>query len=100
DAKLMKHALDESEWKSMIDTKITSPSGKQDSVKPSDISWEFNQLPPGAYRIEVIAHASNRIDSETGFHEFVVKPTSAQISNALGSALKGIQTPLPKAEKQ
>jgi hypothetical protein len=44
---------------------------------------EFDRLTPGAYRIEVIAHAVNRVSSEIGFYEFVVKPTETELSSAM-----------------
>lgn len=84
--KILKRYIDEDQfetWKSLEKTEETS--------------WGFEKLPPGGYRIEVIAHSSKRVSSEVGFHEFIVKPTEAELMAVL--APLGIQPEPPPAER-
>lgn len=74
--KILRHALDETEWQVM-----------KEQDKASALTWGFDKLKPGAYRVEVSAHAPNRVSSEVGFYEFVVKPTEQELMAALKPAL-------------
>jgi hypothetical protein len=72
--KILRHALDEDDWQEYREGKGIEKN-----------SWNFDRLPPGVYRIEVTAHAKNRVDSEPGFYEFTVKPTEDELAKALKS---------------
>lgn len=74
-AKLMRRALDETEWHPLRETEIRDKT-----------VWTFEKLTPGAYRIEVTAHAKNRVSSDIGSYEFVVKPTETELMMALRRA--------------
>lgn len=69
-------ALDETDWK---------PLRENTEVKTN--SWQFEKLAPGAYRIELTAHADFRTSSETTYAEFTVKPTRQELAQALRFAL-------------
>ena len=66
------HSLDELEWRSLR---------KLASLRTTE--WQLGKLKPGVYRVTVVAHAKNHIDSEPGYHEFVVKPSKSELANAL-----------------
>lgn len=54
--------LDETEWNEIKEE------------KPTEARWDFGKLKPGAYKLEVVAHAPRHADSDKGFYEFIVKP--------------------------
>ncbi len=74
DVKLLHHALDEVDWQ---------PCKKSDQKLTK---YTFETLPPGMYRVEVTALGLNRLSSEVGFYEFLVKPTEQDLLKALKSA--------------
>jgi len=74
-AKLFHRHLDESEWREfLLNEKLESPV------------WNLDRLKPGAYRIEVSAHARNRVSSEVGSYEFIVKPPEKELSADVSTA--------------
>lgn len=74
--KLSQRYLDETEWRP-----FTNSEGAANT-------WKLNRLKPSAYKVEVIATAELRMDSEVGEYEFVVKPTEQELDKALQPALK------------
>ena len=74
--RLLARALDESEWKVVSDAK---------SLEEAMLA--FPRLAPGAYRVEVTAKAPHRRPSETGVHEFLVKPSEEELQAAMKRAL-------------
>lgn len=70
--RLLRRAIDETEWQPFLENE-----------KTLDRNWSFEKLKPGTYRIEVTAHARNRLSSDTGFKEFTVKPTEEELKSAL-----------------
>jgi hypothetical protein len=72
--KIFRHALDETDWQDYREIKETPKT-----------AWDFDRLPPGVYRVEIVAHAKNRSDSEPGFYEFTVKPTEEELNKALSA---------------
>ncbi|MGE0528658.1 MAG: hypothetical protein AB7P49_16435 [Bdellovibrionales bacterium] len=80
--KLLYRHLDETEWTAVKEIAVIIPE-----VSLSD-------LKPGQYRIELIAQARRRMDSDVGAAEFVVKPTEAEVITALaGSQLQKPRDP-------
>lgn len=74
-AKLFHRYLDENEWKEfLLNEKLESHA------------WSFDRLKPGAYRIEVSAHARNRVNSEAGVYEFIVKPPEKELAVDVSTA--------------
>jgi hypothetical protein len=63
--------LDETEYQALA----------QDTV--STTSWSTQRFKPGAYKIEVTATASLRMNSEPAIYEFVQKPTEQELNKAL-----------------
>jgi hypothetical protein len=49
----------------------------------TDARWSTDKLKPGVYRLEVIAKAPRHANSDVGVLEFTVKPTEAQLTQAL-----------------
>lgn len=74
--KLLKRALDEEDWQAVTEI----PKQNTNELK-------IEKLKPGAYKIELIAQASNYVSSEPGVLEFVVKPTEAELAEAMKRAL-------------
>jgi hypothetical protein len=77
EGKLFRHALDETAWEPY-----------RELPKSEATRWTFTKLPPGVYRVEVVAHASHRVSSEAGVIEFVVKPTVTDLESALQAAMQ------------
>lgn len=74
--KLSKRALDEEQW-----TQV------KEIPKQETTDLRFEKLKPGAYRLEVTAQSPNRVSSEAAVYEFVVKPTEAELNQAMKTAL-------------
>lgn len=70
-AKLSYHFLDEDKFEKMKEADLT------------EARWATERLKPGVYRLEVIAKAPRHASSDAGFLEFTVKPTEAEINQAL-----------------
>ena len=68
--KLFFRHLDETEWKTVLEEK-------------TEKSFLTKKLKPGNYKIEVTATAPRRSDSEPAVHEFLVKPSLAELNAAL-----------------
>lgn len=73
-AKLSFKFLDHKDWKTLY--------LREDATK----FWKFEpQLKPGSYKLEVTAKAPRHGDSETAVYEFTVKPTEAELQQALAN---------------
>ena len=70
-AKLSYRFLDENKFETIKDADLTEPR------------WSTEKLKPGVYRLEVIAKAPRHANSAVGYMEFTVKPTEAEINQAL-----------------
>lgn len=71
-AKLSYHFLDEDKFQKPIEAKL------------DDAKWTLpEKLKPGVYKLEVIAQAPRHADSDPGVLEFTVKPTEAELTQAL-----------------
>lgn len=70
-AQLFYRHLDEKEWQ------------EYKSEKPTETRWDFGKLKPGAYKLEVVAHAPKHADSDKGSYEFLVKPKQEEIDKSL-----------------
>jgi hypothetical protein len=70
-AKLSYHFIDEDKFE------------KIKEVDLSEARWVTEKLKPGVYRLEVIAKAPRHANSDAGILEFTVKPTEAEINQAL-----------------
>ncbi len=68
--------LDETEYKSLAEESVTTTT------------WNTQRFKPGAYKIEVTATASLRMNSETAIYEYVQKPTEQELNKALEPALR------------
>lgn len=66
-AKLSFHFLDENEFKPLKNAELKNGL------------WNVGKLKAGAYRLEIIARAPQRVDSDVSALEFMVKPTEAQL---------------------
>ncbi len=71
-ARLFFHYLDENEW-----TEIKEWKSEEGTT------WEFGKLKPGAYKLEVVAHAPRHADSDKGVYEFVVKPKREELEKRM-----------------
>lgn len=69
--KLFYRHLDETEWTPVREDKVGEPK------------LSLEKLKAGAYKIEITATAPRRLNSETSSYEFLVKPTAAELSEAL-----------------
>jgi hypothetical protein len=78
DAKLFYRYLDETEWKLVREETLTTNS------------WAMQKLRPGAYKVEVVAHAPRRLSSEKAELEFVIKPTASDLELALRGAVSSV----------
>lgn len=74
--KFSRRALDEEEWAPLKDIQTQEAS-----------ELRFEKLKPGAYKIEVTSQSPNRVSSEAATYEFVVKPTEAELDQAMKTAL-------------
>ena len=74
EVRILKRHLDETEFTPIIE----KPDRELNQL-------DFSRLAPGFYRIEVTAHAKNRVSSETGFYEFGIKPPAREMLTALQS---------------
>lgn len=70
-ARLQFRYLDETEWKTILEGEL------------AETKWSFEKLKAGQYRAEVIAKAPRHAESVPGTYEFTVKPTEAEILQAL-----------------
>jgi hypothetical protein len=71
-AKLSYHYLDEAKFEKVDEAELTEPK------------WTFKEkLKPGVYKVEVIATAPRHANSDPGILEFTVKPTEAELTQAL-----------------
>ncbi len=74
--KLARRALDETDW-----TQV------KEVAKQEITELQFEKLKPGAYKIEVTSQSPNRVSSDPAVYEFVVKPTEAELNQAMKTAL-------------
>ncbi len=65
------HYLDETEWTLVRDAEVTAAQ------------WPAGKLKAGMYKVEVIATAPRRMSSDPGVLEFTVKPSTAELTQAL-----------------
>lgn len=65
--KLYFRFIDEKEFKPLKEVKLKEPQ------------WNAGRLPAGVYKVEIIARAPQRVDSDAATLEFNVKPTEAQL---------------------
>ncbi len=70
-AKLFYRHLDEKEWRMTNQTQT------------SNNEWNFTGFKPGAYRLDVIATAVRRTQSDLAQYEFFVKPSDVELKQAL-----------------
>ena len=81
EGKVQYRALDETDFRTLL---------HRPDLK--DTKWDFKKLKPGIYKIQVTAHAKNRVSSETGELEFTVKPTEVELVRIL-SMSSGLKKP-------
>lgn len=74
--KFLRRALDEEEW-----TQV------KEIAKQESTDLQFEKLKPGAYKIEVTSQSPNRVSSDPAVYEFVVKPSEAELNQAMKTAL-------------
>jgi hypothetical protein len=79
DAVLSYRHLDETEWSPQRDAKLDT--GR----------WEFGKLKPGAYKLEVVAHAPKHASSDKGTYEFIVKPSREELERKMIELASGLQ---------
>jgi hypothetical protein len=70
-AQLFFRYLDQNEWQ------------EYKSEDPTETRWDFGKLKPGAYKLEVVAHAPRHADSDKGSYEFLIKPKQNEIEQSL-----------------
>lgn len=75
-AKLFYRNLDEKDYRLVREEKL------------SFLYWRTQRLEAGQYKLEVQAHAPKRASSDVAVFEFVIKPTEAEILQALGMPLQ------------
>jgi hypothetical protein len=71
--KLFYRHLDETTWTLIKETKLLEPK------------WVNEKLKPGHYKLELVATAPRRMNSEVTVHEFMLKPTWDELSAQLVS---------------
>lgn len=70
-ARLSFHYIDEDKFTKVKETELTGTK------------WDTEKLKPGVYKLEVVAKAPRYTDSDPGILEFTVKPTEAELTQAL-----------------
>jgi hypothetical protein len=58
---------------------------KKKEILTKETKWEFGKLKPGVYKLEVIATAPRHANSDPGVYEFQIKPTEAEVTQALAT---------------
>lgn len=88
-SKVMFRYLDETEYRPLAEGEVDTNS------------WSTQKFKPGAYKIEVVATAPLRMNSEPAVYEYVHKPTEQELEKALEPARQvGLKISLPAQKKK